>query len=556
MGSVYQAEHVLMKKRVAVKILHDKFALNSEVVQRFEREARAAASIVHRHVAGATDFGKLEDGRVYLVLEYVEGTPLRDILDEGPLSLGRSLSIVSQTASALAAAHEKRIVHRDLKPENLMLLGGSEEQDFVKVLDFGVAKVLAETTANESGNEQISQSGRIYGTPEYMAPEQALGQEIDARADLYSVGVLLFEMITGRRPYQGPAAGLLGQQLSVSLPPLSQLLGVPIDESVQELVSDLLATDPEKRLPSATVLLDRVAVLQKSLTPDTLQAVPAPRPKIQPEQHSSTSLRPRRKRWLLALPVLVGGSLLAAGFFALRSSELPQPREVDIEPVRIEAEASPLPLPRDLKQKLEQASGLQELVQLSLEYPDQGRVRAQLSLELSKQKQFEQAVREARTALELEPRLNESPKVAGAIFRAAQSTEARSAAFRLLAGPMGDAGASILYDLNTTPGINKEVSDRAGRALASDAVRKSASPALLLALDLSSRPACEQAAKLIERAQAVGDKRSLPLLLTYQSDSGCGAKGTEDCHPCLGDRKTLQQAIEKIEQRATLDGAQ
>src|SRR5258708_3961734 len=180
MGAVYLAEHVLMHKRLAVKVLHPEMTRMPEIVARFEREAMAAAHIEHPNVAAATDFGKLDDGAFFLVLESVEGTSLRDLIAKGPLGVERALHIAYQIGSALARAHSLGIVHRDLKPENVMLVEREGDQNFVKVLDFGIAKVpVGEFSSERPGSDAgpvLTQLGMVYGTPEYMAPEQALGQ--------------------------------------------------------------------------------------------------------------------------------------------------------------------------------------------------------------------------------------------------------------------------------------------------------------------------------------------------------------------------------------------
>ena len=215
MGRVYAAEHVLMRKRLAVKVLHRELTTVPEVVARFEREAMAAANIDHPNVAAATDFGKLVDGAVFLVLEYVQGRNLRDEIAAGPLSLERALHIGRQIASALASAHALDIVHRDLKPENVMLVEKAADPDFVKVLDFGIAKVPIGETQDGASGKPITKVGMVFGTPEYMAPEQALGQAVDGRADLYALGVILYEMLAGLRPFSSKSqVGILGQQLS------------------------------------------------------------------------------------------------------------------------------------------------------------------------------------------------------------------------------------------------------------------------------------------------------------------------------------------------------
>src|SRR5580698_8149923 len=209
MGKVYSAEHVHMRKQVAIKVLHPEMSTTPEVVARFEREAVAAGKIAHPNVAAATDFGRLEDRSFFLVLEYVAGVDLRAVLRRGAVSPERAVHILRQITSAVGQAHAAGIVHRVLKPENIMLVEREGDPDFVKVLDFGIAKVPVGELTNEepaasaaSGAPKIlTQLGMVYGTPEYMAPEQALGQPVDARADLYAVGVMMFEMITGGRPF-------------------------------------------------------------------------------------------------------------------------------------------------------------------------------------------------------------------------------------------------------------------------------------------------------------------------------------------------------------------
>src|SRR5688500_474935 len=199
MGKVYAAEHVLMKKRLAVKVLHRELTLVPEVVARFEREAMAAANIDHPNVAAATDFGRLADGSVFLVLEFVQGRSLREEIALGPMAVERALHIARQIGSGLRGAHLHGIVHRDLKPENIMLVEKEGDPDFVKVLDFGVAKVPIGEVPTQG--TPISRAGMVFGTPEYMAPEQALGEPVDGRADLYALGVMLFEMLAGERPF-------------------------------------------------------------------------------------------------------------------------------------------------------------------------------------------------------------------------------------------------------------------------------------------------------------------------------------------------------------------
>jgi serine/threonine-protein kinase len=261
MGRVYSAEHVLMRKRLAIKVLHRELTTMTEVVARFEREAMAAANIEHPNVAAATDFGKLPDGAVFLVLEYVQGKSLRDEIAAGPIAAERALHITRQIAAGLGSAHALDIVHRDLKPENVMLVEKGGDPDFVKVLDFGIAKVpIGEVPGAKNTPEHtpITKAGMVFGTPEYMAPEQALGQTVDGRADLYALGVILYEMLSGSRPFSSQSqVGILGQQLSKLPPPISQRApGIIVPPSVEHVAMKLLAREASERYQSAAEVVD------------------------------------------------------------------------------------------------------------------------------------------------------------------------------------------------------------------------------------------------------------------------------------------------------------
>jgi serine/threonine protein kinase len=272
MGAVYQAEHTLMRKRMAIKVLHPEMTRLPEVVARFEREAMAAAHIDHPHVVTATDFGKLDDGSFFLALEYVEGASLREVIAQGRLELGRSLHIARQMAGALQRAHSLKIVHRDLKPENVMLVERDGDPDFVKVLDFGIAKVqMGELGTNDrAGPEQnvLTQAGMVYGTPEYMAPEQALGQPVDARADLYALGVIMYEMLTGHRPFEADSkVALLGMQVTAPVPAMMVKCAdcnVPLE--VEVLVARLLAKEASERIGDAREVIEGITIVLSQLS--------------------------------------------------------------------------------------------------------------------------------------------------------------------------------------------------------------------------------------------------------------------------------------------------
>ncbi len=239
MASVYRAEHVNTGVSFAVKILHPDLSANAEVATRFQREVQAYRRVQHPHVVVACDFGRLPDGCLYMVLEFTPGSDLCVVLHrEGPFAQERALKIALQVALGLIAAHAAGVVHRDLKPENVMLIARPDDPDFAKILDFGIAKMPVR-------GQQLTVAGSVFGTPDYMAPEQASGGAIDERTDLYTLGIVLYEMLAGRAPFadRSNASQVILAQLTEPPPPLP----AAIDPELVQLVQQLLAKDPIHR---------------------------------------------------------------------------------------------------------------------------------------------------------------------------------------------------------------------------------------------------------------------------------------------------------------------
>jgi tRNA A-37 threonylcarbamoyl transferase component Bud32/tetratricopeptide (TPR) repeat protein len=258
MGAVYRVEHVMMKKELALKLLHPELGRLEEVAKRFEREAEAAARLDHPNIITVTDFGRTADGQLFLVMELLNGPSLAEVIrPDGthgrPLGVERTLHIERQILRALEHAHASGIVHRDLKPENIVLIERDGQADVVKLLDFGIAKISAGTSSKET----LTQAGVVFGTPEYLSPEQAMGEEADGRADLYAAGIMLYEMLTGRRPFEAQSkVEVLSMHLTREAEPMHKVApAADIPASLERVVEHAMAKKREERFANAAVFL-------------------------------------------------------------------------------------------------------------------------------------------------------------------------------------------------------------------------------------------------------------------------------------------------------------
>ncbi len=248
MGFVYKARHLTLDKLVCVKILRPQLVTNATVVSRFEREAKAASRLNHPHSIQVLDFGHIDSGGFYIVMEFIEGRDLAAVLaEEWPLTELRVCHIAAQVLSALAAAHAANVIHRDLKPENIMLQKLPDDPDFVKVLDFGIAKVMGPELPG------LTRGDLVCGTPQYMSPEQATGAAIDARSDIYAVGVVLYRMVTGFLPFEGrnPMEFLTKHASEKPLPPRIRRPDVRLSRDLETLIMRALEKDPARRPQTA-----------------------------------------------------------------------------------------------------------------------------------------------------------------------------------------------------------------------------------------------------------------------------------------------------------------
>jgi eukaryotic-like serine/threonine-protein kinase len=269
MAEVYVAEDQLLNRTVAVKVLFPELAHDEAFVERFRREARAAASLNHHNIVSVYDFGE-DDGSWFIVMEYVEGRNLRDIIrSEGPMEPARAADLGAEVAAALAAAHAHGIIHRDVKPANVLIAAGTGT---VKVADFGIARAA-------NARQGLTMPGTVLGTATYLSPEQAQGQAVDARTDVYSLGMVLYEMLAGKPPFTGDSpVAIAYQQLSQTAPPPSTHNHL-VPPALDAIVMKAMSKDPADRQGSAEELRDQLLAVDRAVgDPDATVAIAAPAP--------------------------------------------------------------------------------------------------------------------------------------------------------------------------------------------------------------------------------------------------------------------------------------
>lgn len=262
MGAVYQARQEAIGQDLAIKVLLAEAAQSDELVKRFQREARVISMLAHQNIIRAFVFGSTDTGQLYMAMEFVNGHELRERLRGEPMDELTTIRIMKQCCSALAEAHDLGIVHRDLKPDNILLTEFRGEKNFVKILDFGIAKI----TSSEGGNEaKLTQAGIVYGTPEYLSPEQAQALELDNRTDIYSLGVMLYEMMTGRVPFYDDSPVKILTKHVFEEPAKPSAMRPGITPTMENIILKAMAKDRDARFSDAMEMYKALVMREQEL---------------------------------------------------------------------------------------------------------------------------------------------------------------------------------------------------------------------------------------------------------------------------------------------------
>jgi serine/threonine-protein kinase len=585
MGTVYLARHEGLQRQVAVKFLQEELTGNREIAARFAREAVAAARLQHPNVIAVYDSGADEQGGCYLVMEYVGAESLRTVMERvGAIPPERALALARQIAAALDHAHSLGIVHRDIKPENVLVLD-VDGVETVKVIDFGIAKVFLPEGPTGPG---LTRTGLVLGTPEYMAPEQAAGGAVDRRADIYALGVIAYEMLLGRRPFDSDdVMSLLMAHLNATPPaPSTVRPELGFGPAVDAVLARALAKSPAARFQRAADLVDELDAALHAPPVVKTPTVPAPpeepaaAPPVEPVAVISAppkpaqSARPPAGRSWASLSrrgrLALGAGALALTVAVVAVATRSRPDEADLRP-----EVTAPPGPRAASSAPEhaaEADDLDERIEALREGPE-------FAIGNARQRQA--------TARSLEALRSQSPNdaaipfVLGTIYARDRSTHAMAlAAYRdaLRLAPVLSAHAPLVDDVvrvfASSPALSTPAGDLLRGPLAADALdrlveaflRGGSGRSRLSALlgeapfasrldatqrgliALSEARSCEAKRPVVEALGREGDSRALAPLRRIPIGSGCGFLGLGTCNPCLG--SAVPAAIRAIEARS------
>jgi serine/threonine-protein kinase len=567
MGAVYRAQHTTLKRDLAIKVLLPEFGGKDEFVRRFEREAESASRLGHPNIITVTDFGRTPEGLLFLAMEYLDGRSLTSVIREGPLAVARALGITRQILAGLNRAHGAGVVHRDLKPDNIMLIDRDGSRDFVKILDFGIAKL----TDPEPGREALTQAGMVFGTPEYLSPEQALGDNIDARADLYAMGVMLFEMLTGRRPFESEdKVRIISMHLSHPVPRLQAVnAAIQIPGPIEDVVMQSLEKQREHRFASASALLvalEEAEQLSKAGDgdgrPSNAMVASAPASSSVgggPTAESGRGVRAAAAPVRWKRPVVLGGAVLALGAAAL---VVAYPRDrARVTTVATARVPAPKQAPSELAARIRVVEGLLSageivkarvaLEQLLAESPRNARVRYLLGRLAFADDRRAEGIADYREAIALDPGFRGDPVLIEHLGVALGDGKVADVALDLAIEKVGRPASELLVKVaNGNNELRRR--QRAARALEELGEGARVDLVMLRISELRRAATCDEKKPLVVALGKSDDVRALPVLRAQRPRGGLeGLFGAETSSGCM--KAELADAITRLEAKLPPD---
>ncbi|HEY6475799.1 MAG TPA: protein kinase [Polyangia bacterium] len=505
MGAVYRAEHTMMRRDLAIKVLLPELSGKEEFARRFEREAESASRLAHPNIITVTDFGRTAEGSLFLAMEFLAGTSLSAAIAEGPLPLQRALAIERQILRALDHAHGAGVVHRDLKPENIMLVERDGQRDVVKILDFGIAKV----TEPQSGGQALTQAGVIFGTPEYLSPEQALGEPVDARTDIYAAGVILFEMLAGRRPFESEdKVKIISMHLAHAAPRIRDVNpAVRLPTPFELLVLQAMEKSRDNRFATAAAFLQALDDAEVQGEAELAQA----------ESATQVMDLPPPARRTLAPAVLLAFLVAGVGTVSILKHRSARHRTAAL----IVLPTKPAPPPPDTAAEMKKVEAWLEddnapAARLALETmlttrPKDARVRYMLGRVSYSQDRHQDALDRYAEAIALDPGFRGDPVLLGHLDALLADPKLDDAALALLIDHVGAPGADLLAKV-ANEGNDLPRRRRAAAALGDLDEDKRVDRVSLDMLELHKAPTCEEKRDWVGKLGKLGDLRALPAL--------------------------------------------
>jgi tetratricopeptide (TPR) repeat protein len=552
MGAVYRAEHTMMRRDLAIKVLLPELGGKDEFARRFEREAESASRLQHPNIISITDFGRTGDGSLFLAMEFLAGESLSSVIAAGPLPRDRALKIVRQILRGLEHAHAAGVVHRDLKPDNIMLVERDGQPDVVKILDFGIAKVTEPTSGNRGGGRggtALTQAGVIFGTPEYLSPEQALGEVVDPRADIYAAGVILYEMLAGRKPFESEdKVKIISMHLAHAPPRIREVSpSVDVPVALEQVVLQALEKSRENRFANAGAFLqaldDAEALADAGAEAGATVAGLGLAVASGPLDRLGRFLSGRRA---LVLALTVVGVLSTVGY-----------RRGAQHRTLVSASARPAPPPPALADRLKKIeasleSGNTTSARLALEHelserPRDARVRYMLGRVAFAEGKHAEALAHYREAVGLDAGFRGDPVLLDHLDDALGEPRNADAALDLAVEKIGAPAADLLVKVaNDSPDLARR--QRAAAALDDMGKGDRVDRVGLAMLQLRKARGCEEKKMLVEKLRDLGDPRALSALRDLRGRSIGGlirlGGGNTKCM-----KKELPAAIKELEDK-------